>query len=249
MPHLLNVNSDTMSVPPGGVGANTLIPKGTMLNVKGVFRYSGEEERYLKCGFGLQTVSFKESMRVNFTAVNDKSQYTLAYIKKAGIFPAIIEFINPRPDDISHFPDDDASLMLIIAQGPLELKSAVQTEVFVCWKREQTMKCYSTLVIPLNVAMTLKVKKRLFEDHNFMASYLDRKYSACEGTGFVETGMYRLDPDLKGIGHLKSQILYCYDQKNQKTKALREKVRYNGRILISVMFYSEINPYPIGLLV
>ena len=93
------------------------------------------------------------------------------------------------------------------------------------------MKCYSTLVIPLNVAMTLKVKKRLFEDHNFTASYLDRKYSACEDTGFVETGMYRLDPDLKGIGHLKSQNLYCYDQKNQKIKALREKVRYNGRIL------------------
>ena len=231
MPHLLNVNSDTISVSPGGASDGTLIPKGTMLNVKGVFRYSGEKERYLKCVYGLQTVCFKESMRVNFTAVKDKSEYTLAYIKKAGIFPAIIEFINPDPNDVSHFHDDDASLMLIFAQGPLELKSAVQTEVYVCWKREQSMKCYSTLVVPLNVAMTLKVKKRLFEDHNFMASYLDRKYSVCEDTGFVETGMYRLDPDLNSIGHLKSPKLYFYDQKNQKIKALREKVRYNGRIL------------------
>ena len=230
MPQLLNVNSDTISVPPGGVGDDTLIPKGTMLNVKGVFRYSGEKERYLKCGYGLQTVCFKESMRVNFTAVNDKSEYTLGYIKKAGIFPAIIEFINPGPNDVSHFPDDDASLMLIIAQGPLELKSAVQTKVYVCWKREHFMKCYSTLVIPLNVATTLKVQKRLFEDDNVMASYLDRKYSACEDTGLVEEGIYRLDPSLNSIAHLKSQKLFFYDQKNGKMKALRGKVPYSGMI-------------------
>jgi len=221
MPHLINVNSDTMSVTPGGTGDDTPIPKGTMLNVKGVFRYSGEE-RYLKCSSGLKTVYFKESMRVNFTAVNDKSEYTLAYIKKAGTFPAVIEFIDLGPNNVSHFSDDDLSLMTI-PKGPLELQCAIQPKVYVCWKREHSMKCYSTLVIPHNASPKLKVQKRLFEDHNFMASYLVRKYSACEDTGLVEKGIYRLDLSLNSIGHLKGQKL---NSESEKTN-----VRYNGMIL------------------
>ncbi|WAR23714.1 hypothetical protein MAR_037383 [Mya arenaria] len=137
MPRRLRVNEDVMSVPPGGAGHNTLVPRGTVLNLKRVFTCEGVQN--LQCTFGTQNVSFKESMRVNFTAVDDDSEYTLAYIQKSNILPSVFEFICPKQSEVVHFENDIASSTLTTVEGPLELIAIIQANVLVCWKREQKM--------------------------------------------------------------------------------------------------------------
>ncbi|WAR23715.1 hypothetical protein MAR_037384 [Mya arenaria] len=157
MPRRLRVNEDVMSVPPGGAGHNTLVPRGTLLNLKRVFTCEGQQN--LQCTFGTQNVSFKESMRVNFTAVDDDSEYTLAYIQKSNILPSVFEFICPKQSDVVHFENDIASSTLTTVEGPLELIAIIQANVLVCWKREQKVKSYSTMQ---DQKKRIKRKKTMF---------------------------------------------------------------------------------------
>ncbi|KAH3695366.1 hypothetical protein DPMN_082823 [Dreissena polymorpha] len=78
MPMKLLVNRDVISIPPGG-GHNTLVPANTVLTVKRVFTCSIDKARYLQCSFASQHVSFKETLRVQFSAIGNDSLYTMHY--------------------------------------------------------------------------------------------------------------------------------------------------------------------------
>ncbi|XP_052774321.1 uncharacterized protein LOC128212950 [Mya arenaria] len=225
MPRRLRVNEDVMSVPPGGAGHNTLVPRGTVLNLKRVFTCEGVQN--LQCTFGTQNVSFKESMRVNFTAVDDDSEYTLAYIQKSNILPSVFEFICPKQSEVVHFENDIASSTLTTVEGPLELIAIIQANVLVCWKREQKVKSYSTMIIPVSLGNTIAIQQRKFDDANFKVGYIDKRFCDCSGSDFIETGIYLIDPNQMGVGYLKSPKFYVYVGGWQQIRTPKKGIRYN----------------------
>ncbi|WAR23713.1 hypothetical protein MAR_037382, partial [Mya arenaria] len=227
MPRRLHVDKDVMSVPPGGTGQNILIPRGTVLNVKRVFSYSLNKEKYLQCTFGTQNVSFKESMRVKFTAVDDDSEYTLVYVQKSNILPSVFEFICPKQNDVVHFENDIASCTLAIVGGPLELSAIIKANVLICWKREKKIQSYSTVIIPVSLENTIAVQQRKFEDANFKASYIEKRYCECSGSDFIETGLFMINPNQMGVAYLKSPNLYVYDDGRERIRTPRKGIRYN----------------------
>ncbi|KAH3695260.1 uncharacterized protein LOC127862209 [Dreissena polymorpha] len=227
MPAKLLVHQDVISIPPGG-GQNTLVPTNTVLTVKRVFTCSIDKAQYLQCSFQSQYVSFKDTLRVQFSAIGDDSLYTMRYLQMTNVFPTVFEFQHPKPDDVVHFVNYDANAALIIAEGPLELLGTEYLNVVIAWKRQHEEKSYSTLVIPESRARTLMVQKRNFDDKFTKNNYIQRKFTACTHLDFVSDKLYLIPQDPPNAVCLKSPNLFFYDPKACKLRVARDGITFNS---------------------
>ncbi|XP_052236397.1 uncharacterized protein LOC127848136 isoform X3 [Dreissena polymorpha] len=226
MPTKLLVHQDVISIPPGG-GQNTLVPANTVLTVKRVFTCSIDTAQYLQCLFQSQHVSFKDTLRVQFSAIGDDSLYTMRYLQMANVFPTVFEFQHPKPDDVVHFVHDKANDALTIAEGPLELLGTEHLNVVIAWKRQHEAKSYTTLVIPESRAKTLMVQKRHFDDKFIKNNYMQRKYTACTHLDFVSDKLYLLPQDPPNAVCLKSPNLFFYDPKACRLRVAKDGITFN----------------------
>ncbi|XP_052257317.1 uncharacterized protein LOC127862288 isoform X2 [Dreissena polymorpha] len=226
MPTKLLVHQDVMSIPPGG-GQNTLVPANTVLTVKRVFTCSIDTAQYLQCSFQSQHVSFKDTLRVQFSAIGDDSLYTMRYLQMASVFPTVFEFQHPKPDDVVHFVHYDANAALTIAEGPLELLGTEHLNVVIAWKRQHEAKSYSTLVIPESRAKTLMVQKRNFDDKFTKNNFIQRKFTACKHLDFVSDKLYLIPQDPPNAVCLKSPNLFFYDPKACRLRVAKDGITFN----------------------
>ncbi|KAH3695250.1 uncharacterized protein LOC127862210 [Dreissena polymorpha] len=226
MPMKLLVNRDVISIPPGG-GHNTLVPANTVLTVKRVFTCSIDKARYLQCSFASQHVSFKETLRVQFSAIGNDSLYTMHYLQMTNVFPTVFEFLNPKPDDVVHYVDYEANAALTIAEGPLEILGIERLNVVLAWKRQQEAKSYSTLVIPESRAKTLMVQKRHFKDKFIKNNYMHRKYTACTHLDFVSEKLYLIPQDPPNAVCLKSPNLFFFDPNAGRLRMAKNGIIFN----------------------
>ncbi|XP_052257009.1 uncharacterized protein LOC127862090 isoform X2 [Dreissena polymorpha] len=226
MPTKLLVHQDVISIPPGG-GQNTLVPANTVLTVKRVFTCSIDTAQYLQCSFQSQHVSFKDTLRVQFSAIGDDTLYTMRYLQMANVFPTVFEFQHPKPDDVVHYVNYEANAALTIAEGPLELLGIEHLNVVIAWKRQHEAKSYSTLAIPESRAKTLMVQTRHFDDKFIKNNYIQRKFTACTHLDFVSDKLYLIPQDPPNAVCLKSPNLFFYDPKACRLRVAKDGITFN----------------------
>ena len=209
MPRLLRTEEDVMAVPPAGLGANTLVPAQTILQVKRRFKMSIDTTEYLQCSCGRESYCFNEHSRVNFTAVQDTEAYTLEQLIKwhSLYLPSVIQFQKVDISSIVHFGDDLASASMLVTEGPVEVIGTVQTEVLVGWVRQKDMRTYTTIVIPNGVWNSLQVQRSTM-DNTMTENYLKRRFAECPESDFVDNGLYMLNLRQRDNVWLRSPKLF-----------------------------------------
>lgn len=228
MPRMLRAEEDVIAVPPAGIGSNTLVPAHTRLLVKRRFKLSLSNTEYLQCSDGDQNYAFSEHSRVNFTAIQDTTAYTLEQLFKFQtlILPAVVQFQTCDVNAIAHYDDQLATTIMLIAEGPVELIGSVQNEVLVGWVRDHELKTYRTVLIPNGVWGSLHVQRSQM-DKMLTENYFKRKFSQCPDSKFVESGLYMLKLRQRDTVWLKSPKLFTLNQTGSSLKTA-VKIDFNG---------------------
>lgn len=229
MPRLIRTEEDTIAVPPGGSGQNTLVPALTVLKVKGRLTLTNHHTEYLQCTEGPATYSFSENAQVNFTAIQDPATYTLTDVVKSLHYPEVMEFQSIKDTDIVHFDDDMASAMMLVAQGPIEILGQVNIEVLIGWVRDQQLRTYKTIVIPVEEC-NIEVDRRRLEGA-VKESFLRRKLTQCPDTSFTETSLYMIELKQRSVVWFKSPKLFVPDKSGLSLKTAL-KIKFEGTVCL-----------------
>ena len=218
------------------MGKNIVIRDNTLLEVVRIVSLEGTT--HLEFSDGKNLLSFVETDRVTFTAIEDEKPYHMYELMRQKLLPRAFQFQNVKPDDVVMIDEELNSSLLTVAEGPLELIRFVDVDVAVGWVRDNSKKTYKTCVIPSRLWPLIKLQHTSFSDQNMKDNYIKRRYSKCMKVDFLERKLYGMHVDETTIVWLACPDLY---ERNYSGNSMFDVVSidYNGKV--TVITFEHVN--------
>lgn len=197
------------------------IGAGTILEILGVNPAVGQSKiRSVVCQTSEKgNLILKEDMHINFTAVDDKTIYTLKELQdKNLLLPKCIEFLDVSKHDIVMSDDESGRYLDLMTKGPLKLNFFGTKEFILGWcptsGDSEKNTTYNLALIPKQKWRREKIRVRSFGSEAEKAEYIRRYFPGSSDSQFMENKLFCVDDkDEPGIVYLRDRVSVADMQK------------------------------------